>query len=308
MSVDLRDRFFVLSSGDGSPAEAERYRAEVDATHAEPVASVDGLDVSWHPTARYKAVRLVDADRIDEPVRHLFARPAPDAPHLAAAFADPHELSFRTFENIVPLDRLFEDVALDVELAGHTARAEGVHTFEVRLPAEARDRLERLDELNLYVTPLNAASRGGVRFIFHSALLAEALTAAVAEALPPAAGEGFSHVNPVFRCNRFEPGDANFTGTATRRTSTRPGGTSRGTRCCCTSPAAPVHRHWTSATAPRSTASTRSRVSSSISGASMKVPRSTTAARCSCAPSWSSPPTGSSSRRRSGRCSARRAT
>ncbi|MFC5004172.1 hypothetical protein ACFPIJ_40900 [Dactylosporangium cerinum] len=210
MSVDLRDRFFVLSSGDGSPAEAERYRAEVDATHAEPVASVDGLDVSWHPTARYKAVRLVDADRIDEPVRHLFARPAPDAPHLAAAFADPHELSFRTFENIVPLDRLFEDVALDVELAGHTARAEGVHTFEVRLPAEARDRLERLDELNLYVTPLNAASRGGVRFIFHSALLAEALTAAVAEALPPAAGEGFSHVNPVFRCNRFEPGDANF--------------------------------------------------------------------------------------------------
>ena len=60
------------------------------------------------------------------------------------------------------------------------------------------------------MTPLNAASRGGVRFIFHSALLAEALTAAVAEALPPAAGEGFSHVNPVFRCNRFEPGDANF--------------------------------------------------------------------------------------------------
>ena len=53
MSVELRDRFFVLSSGDGSPEEAERYRAEVNATHAEPVASVDGLDVSWHPTGRY---------------------------------------------------------------------------------------------------------------------------------------------------------------------------------------------------------------------------------------------------------------
>ncbi|MFC7589448.1 hypothetical protein ACFQYP_41510 [Nonomuraea antimicrobica] len=58
--------------------------------------------------------------------------------------------------------------------------------------------------------PLNAATRGGQRFIFHSALLAEALTAAVADALPPAVAKGFSHVNPVFRCNRFEPGDANF--------------------------------------------------------------------------------------------------
>lgn len=68
--------------------------------------------------------------------------------------------------------------------------------------------------LGLYVEPLNAVSRGGRRFIFHAAALAHALT----EALRPIAstivpgwlwGQSF-HVNPVFRCNRFEPGDAPF--------------------------------------------------------------------------------------------------
>lgn len=210
MSIDLRDRFFVLSAPDAPAEEVARYRAEVDATDAVPAATVDGLDLSWHPSARFKAVRFIDAERIDERVRDLFARPSADAPYLAAVFVDPHELSFRTFENIVPLDRLFEDVPLEAEPAGRAEHAEGVFSFSLRLPEETRARLARLDELNLYVPPLNAASRGGERFIFHSALLAEALTAAVADALPPAVVVGFSHVNPVFRCNRFEPGDANF--------------------------------------------------------------------------------------------------
>ncbi|AQZ68233.1 unnamed protein product [[Actinomadura] parvosata subsp. kistnae] len=210
MSIELRDRFFVLSAGDASAEEVARYRAEVDAADAAPAATVDGLDVCWHPTARFKAVRFIDAELIDERVRELFARPSAQAPYLAAVFADPHELSFRTFENIVPLDRLFESVPLEMELDGATEHAEGVLSYTLRLPEQARDRLARLDALGLYVPPLNAASRGGERFIFHSALLAEALTAAVADALPPSVAEGFSHVNPVFRCNAFEPGDANF--------------------------------------------------------------------------------------------------
>ncbi|MEU7900529.1 hypothetical protein AB0B45_47835 [Nonomuraea sp. NPDC049152] len=210
MSIELRDRFFALSAGDAPAEEVARYRAEVDATDAGPAATVDGLEVCWHPSARFKAVRFIDAELIDEQVRELFARPSADAPYLAAVFADPHELSFRTFENIVPLDRLLEAVPLEMELTGRTEHAEGVVSFSLRLPEQARDRLARLDGMNLYVPPLNAASRGGERFIFHSALLAEALTAAVADALPPSVAEGFSHVNPVFRCNGFEPGDANF--------------------------------------------------------------------------------------------------
>ncbi|GAA1560263.1 hypothetical protein GCM10009678_49010 [Actinomadura kijaniata] len=210
MSTELRDRFFALSTGPAPDDEVARYRARVDATDAEPAATIDGLAVSWHPTARFKAVRFVDAERLDAGVRDLFARPVETAPYLAAVFADPREMSFRTFENILPLDRLFEDVPLEFELAGGEEFAKDAHTFSLRLPDAARARLADLDAMGLYVPPLNASSRGGERFVFHSALLAEALTAAVTKALPEPLLDGFSHVNPVFRCNRFEPDDANF--------------------------------------------------------------------------------------------------
>lgn len=212
MSTELRDRFFVLSAGSASEDELACYRAEVDATgpDIEGAAVIDGLAVSWHPTARHKAARFVDAERIDEGVRELFARPSEDAPHLAAVFVDPRELSFRTFENIVPLDRLFTDVPLDLTLSEPEELGQDAYAARLRLPDAGRARLEGLDGLGLYVPPLNSGSRGGERFIFHSALLADALTKAVAEALPSAVLDGFSHVNPVFRCNRFEPGDANF--------------------------------------------------------------------------------------------------
>ncbi|MFI0449450.1 hypothetical protein [Actinomadura sp. 6N118] len=217
MSRELRDRFFALSTGDAPAeevdrhrAEVDRYRAEVDATDGEPATTIDGLAVSWHPTARFKVVRFIDAERIDADVRDLFARPIETAPYLAAVFADPRELSFRTFENILPLDRLFSDVPLELELTECEEFAKGAYTFSLQLPPTARARLEELDSLELYVPPLNAASRGGDRFIFHSAMLAEALTTAVTKAMSQLVRDGFSHVNPVFRCNRFEPGDANF--------------------------------------------------------------------------------------------------
>jgi hypothetical protein len=210
VSIELRDRFFALSAGSASDEAVARYRAEVDAAEAEAAAVIDGLAVCWHPTARFKAVRFVDAERIDEPVRERFARPSRDAPHLAAVFVDPRELSFRSFENIVPLDRHFTDVPLDFTLDEPVELAQGAYSAQVRLAESGRARLAALDDLNLYVPPLNSGSRGGDRFIFHSALLADALTKAVSEKLPQEVLDGFSHVNPVFRCNRFEPGDANF--------------------------------------------------------------------------------------------------
>jgi hypothetical protein len=210
MSIELRDRFFALSTGAPVADEVARYRAQVDAIDPEPAAVLDGLGIAWHPSARHKAVRFVDAERIDPAVRELFARPSEAAPHLAAVFVDPRELSFRTFENIVPLDRLFEGPPLEVVLAGRAKLAKNAFSFALRLSAETRARVERLDGLGLYVPPLNAVSRGGARFIFHSARLAEALTEAVKQAMPRSLLGGFSHVNPVFRCNRFEPGDAKF--------------------------------------------------------------------------------------------------
>ena len=177
-------------------ADGDRPLPCAAATVAPPVGTrVDGLTISPQPTGRFTAVRYVDASQLDAEVAARCAH----VEHLAAVYVDPDEWSFRTFENIVPLDRLFE--TCHVELAAHEELAHEVHRFAVRA------ELPALDELPLYTVPLDAAARGGRRYIFHSARLADALTGAVRAALPL---PGFSHVNPVFRCNRFEPGDEPF--------------------------------------------------------------------------------------------------
>ncbi|MEZ4238500.1 MAG: hypothetical protein R3F59_20575 [Myxococcota bacterium] len=208
----LRDAFFALPPGD--PSAAARLRADLEGAEPHVALAVEGLSVSFHPTARHHQVSFVDEALVDAPWRGRFARPSGDAPHLLAAFVDPRELSLRTYENIVPLDRLFEGEPLDLALADRARLGDDrdvhAYTFALQASDAARAALSRLDALDLYATPRNAASRGGQRYVFHAAPLAEALTAAVRQALPKALAKGFSHVNPVFRCNRFEPGDADF--------------------------------------------------------------------------------------------------
>jgi hypothetical protein len=206
--MTLRDRFFALSTVPRDEAAIAAYQQDIDAIDSPPVAVIDGLGVMWHPTRTRKALRFVEATVLDDSVRHLFACPSVQAPHLAAVFADPRELSFRSFENIVPLDRLFQTPEL--ELGARKKLADKVYAFAVEPAQATRAQLDRLDGLGLYVPPLNAGQRGGERFIFHSASLAEALTQAMKKAMPKSLLGGFSHVNPVFRCNRFEPGDASF--------------------------------------------------------------------------------------------------
>src|SRR5690606_35706549 len=124
---------------------------------------------------------------------------------------DPEEFSFRTFENILPLDRLFAGVDLELSLVGRERLGGGRQPIGYRFSLQAneatRQALAGLDGLGLYLAPQNPESRGGRRFIFHAAKLSEALSEAVQAALPKPWKKGFSHVNPVFRCNRFEPGD-----------------------------------------------------------------------------------------------------
>ncbi|MFZ5446806.1 MAG: hypothetical protein ACOZQL_42860 [Myxococcota bacterium] len=211
-SESLRDRFFALAAQPDEPA-AQALRDEVSRLDdAAPEVRIDGLRVSFHPTARHKAVRFFEASRLAPEVRELFARPLPNLPHLAAGFVDPEELSFRTFENIISLDGFFDAVPLDGLGLVDRARFgdKNVYAFALEAPEATKQRLLKLDELGLYVAPLNAGSRGGQRYIFHSAQLAAALTRAVQAGLGKSLLGGFSHVNPVFRCNRFEPGDEKF--------------------------------------------------------------------------------------------------
>ncbi len=215
----IRDQFFALWQspddpqglrGDDRAAARRRLLAEVDALDAAPVTRLQGLSLSYFPTARFKLLRFIAATELDEAIRPRFTRPCAALPELAAAFVDPEEFSYRSFENIIGLDRLFAGLgAAPIRFAGLRQLGDGVVStgFEVCAPLGAR--LAQLDELGLYVRPFDP-SRGGLRFIFHSAELATALTAALREALPGRMLRGFVHVNPVFRCNRFEPGDAPF--------------------------------------------------------------------------------------------------
>ncbi len=210
--AQLRDRYFTLHSSKPSAADAEAFRSEVNAVDAEPTASVDGLPVSAFPTRRHKSLRFFEASRVAEPVRAEFARPLPRLPHLAAGFVDPTEFSFRTFENIVSLDGYFDGLPLDEVKLEQRVRFgdKQVYAFALTASEALKARLSQLDELGLYVPPLNGNSRGGGRFIFHSTQLAESLGRAVKDGLGASLLGGFSHVNPVFRCNRFEPGDKKF--------------------------------------------------------------------------------------------------
>jgi hypothetical protein len=205
LGVALRDRCFALMA---SRREDPGFHAIVARIDPPRDVQVDGLAVTFHPTARNKAIRFVEAERLPEASRALFARPSAAATHLAAVFVDPAELSYRTYENIVPLDRVLGP--LQLELRARRELAPRVFTFEVHPDAATRAALAQLDELGLYVQPLNASTRGGTRFIFHSAALGEALTRAVRAALPEDELSSLSHVNPVFRCNRFERGDGTF--------------------------------------------------------------------------------------------------
>jgi hypothetical protein len=211
LAIHLRDQFFALSSRGTDPQRA-LFREAIASIDPEPTTRLQGLSVSFFPTARFYAVRYVDAQHLLPALRPLFSRPSPGLPELAAVFVDPQELSFRTFENIVPLDRWLSRHPLDISLRDLTPLGEPALAWALSMvPSEqTREALLGLDDLDLYAPPLDASSRGGLRLIFHCASLGEALTAAFREVLPEEMLVGFSHVNPVFRCNRFEPSDEPF--------------------------------------------------------------------------------------------------
>ncbi|KAG8421832.1 hypothetical protein J3458_003674 [Metarhizium acridum] len=191
-------------------------------------AFVGGLSVSFYPSRGYTVLKYIeDLDNKvrDRAVNH-FAQ-VMKAPRLFAVFVNPAELSYHNFENIVPLDKWVE---------GRTGmrQAEAVDGMDLGLKSVARlglnkevftavlegehgtSLLKEISGLSLYVAPLNRGTRGGQRFIFHSAILSEVLTRAVkTSGLLDVVGDGeladsFEFVNYVFRSNKFAPGDGNF--------------------------------------------------------------------------------------------------
>ena len=214
-ALALRDRFFALQHASPPPApDDERLlalRTELEQVDAPALAQLDGLSLSFFPSARFSLLRFVELVRLPEQLRPLCARPSPEQPQLAAVFVDPEELSYRSFENIIALDPMFAHVhRAKVGFSPFEPLAEGIWRSTLELSKRTRALLARLDQLQLYAPPLNPGSRGGRRFIFSSSSLAKRLFRALRPALPAPLLEGVAHLNPVFRCSRFEPGDARF--------------------------------------------------------------------------------------------------
>ncbi|MEL6341636.1 MAG: hypothetical protein AAFV53_00790 [Myxococcota bacterium] len=207
----LRD--VCLQARDGlRDTDADRLRALVATVDFPPIGTIAGMPISDCPTMRFCALRFLDEADVPEALRpRLAATPTPEV-DLRAVYVDPETLHFRNFENILPLDRLFNGI--DTRCAAIQIEARlgdrALHRFQLTCSDALQERLLGLDTLGLYVPPLNHISRGGQRLVFHSAALADALRGAVLSALPDDQRAGFSHINPVFRCNRFSPDDAPF--------------------------------------------------------------------------------------------------
>ncbi|KAK4446747.1 hypothetical protein QBC34DRAFT_355942 [Podospora aff. communis PSN243] len=187
-------------------------------------AIVEGMAVSFYPSANFKMIKFIeDIDtKLDPKWRPYFAQILA-TPRVYAVFVDPMELSFHNFENIVPLDRWMEaKLASESKVSLELVDVEGVEpgrgVWTGKLQGSSISLLKELTDLNLFVAPLNKATRGGERFIFHSTYLSKALTDAIASSdllsglsEDRVAPSDFAFVNYVFRCNRFAPGDAKFT-------------------------------------------------------------------------------------------------
>ena len=201
--LGVRDLYFARGRGD------PLVRTLLEIVDVAPVLEIQGLAASFHPSSRLRSSRHIDADEIDPAWRLFCARPSLELPNLVTVFVDPQEFSFRSYENIVPLDALFEGIEPELALNDRRALYDDeveIYSFATSASAQLLEVLNGLDTLGLYLPPLNSSSRGGKRLIFHSALLSEAWTAAIRAALPDLPA-GFSHVNPVFRLNRFAPGE-----------------------------------------------------------------------------------------------------
>lgn len=183
-----------------------------------------GINISFHPSANFKVVKLIESldDTVGEEWLPYFAQVMNDGIELFAVFANLAELSYHNFENIIPLDRWIEskvetdDLSLSLTAARRMQGDRGIVTC--KLQGSACSLLTQLASLDLYTAPMNKVTRGGDRFIFHSAQLSKALSHAVrsSDVLSELSGgiavpSQFEYVNYIFRCNRFTPGDSKFT-------------------------------------------------------------------------------------------------
>lgn len=229
-ALGVRNLFLATSrSGSSRAKDKEILERMVDILDEDDdLVVVGGMSVSCYPSRRHTILKFIEnLDRKIQRRKGNYFAQVMTTPRLFAVFVNPAELSYHNFENIVPLDAWVESKTgvaresgsdrLVLEL-GHVKKLQvGTEVFTAKLDCgDNKTLLREISDLSLYVAPLNKGTRGGERFIFHSAILSKALTSAVKTSglLGSIAngrlGGSFEFANYVFRSNKFAPSDGKF--------------------------------------------------------------------------------------------------
>lgn len=136
-----------------------------------------------------------------------------DSTGLQTVFVCPLDLSYHNFENIINIDsqlRFILDNNFKIEpmLPNNKANTDGIWIMPLTNTCK---NLLIIDDYDLYMKPINSASRGGQRVIFNSTLLSKHIDNFIKELNIPEIVTNFSHTNTVFRYNKFEADDNKFT-------------------------------------------------------------------------------------------------
>ena len=157
LGVALRDLYLHERGSTPTPL----VQSLIQAIRPASTASVEGLALSPYPGGRFTKLRFVAEEHLQEALWPLFARPSEGARSLLATFVDPSEFSFRTLENLIPLEHHFNRTPLDLKLKdGRQLGSKGEGwSFSLKASAEAAKALGELDQLGLYAPPLDSTSR-----------------------------------------------------------------------------------------------------------------------------------------------------
>ena len=200
--VGLRDLFFAVDRDLLTNDEKVIFQNVVSMIDDNSFIQIDGINMSYYPSSNYKLVKFISSDVLEEWDRHRFIMPSLE--HMAV-FINPEELSYHNFENILQIDSMFRGIGKINFSTPRKIDKLDAFTFNVQSD-NLNEIIDRIDKLNMYVSPLNKNSRGGKRLIFKSSLLGEKIT----ECVDKWKMKGFKRINDIFRLNKFKPSDNKF--------------------------------------------------------------------------------------------------
>lgn len=148
-----------------------------------PSAEVQSCTFSFVPTKTHKILRFMENLEVDYEFLEYIASISVNNTRLYCVWVDARDLSFHNFENILPLDRALcqkdPQSPLQFSINNISRINKTMDVYSGKLEGNDIPLLLKLDELGLYQSPANSATRGGERFIFSSNKLGSALSSAV---------------------------------------------------------------------------------------------------------------------------------